>query len=103
MVDDAYIRPAQRDYSFSGEGSTGYSVGMGGSLRAGGPSATYNFSLGVHSMDSESFIQWVKNNPTSAGQVLMTGLTDSGVSAVQSQIAWNASNNGFIPAGGLIG
>jgi hypothetical protein len=79
LVNHQYIRPAARDYSFAGgEGGGGFSTGMGGQLRAGGPSANYTNTVHINALDAKSFADLAKSDPTAFGQAVMTGITDSG-------------------------
>jgi hypothetical protein len=103
LVNDAFVRPAQRAYNFGGpEGSDGYSLGIGGSLRAGGPSANYSNTIHLNTFDAQSMLEYFKSNPSLAGNILMTGMTDSGISAISNQVAYNSQTGGYVPPGGLI-
>jgi hypothetical protein len=101
LTNDQFLRPAARDYNFGGGGG-GFSLGMGSTLQQGGPTANYNVTMGVHAMDAKNFVQWMRDNPSAAGETLLAGLTDGGQSAVSSQIAFNSQyGSGYVPPGGL--
>lgn len=76
-------------------------MGMGGRLQAGGPSANNQITYNLHTLDAKSMLEYFKENPNLAGNILMTGMTDSGIAAIGSQQAFNSTYGGYILPGGL--
>lgn len=94
LLGNAYLQPASRDYNFSsGDNSEGFSYGMGGSIRAGGPTANTNIT--IQAMDASSFVSWGQNNPQAMAQAMLFGLSNGSNSAIEAQIAWTAAHQGF--------
>lgn len=97
LAHSAFIAPAARDYDFSTGGGGGFSLGMGSTLRNGGPSANYNIT--IPAMDAKSFADWANNNTQSLGQAVLAGISQGGIGSLDQEIAWRAQYGGQIPQG----
>jgi hypothetical protein len=92
LIGNRFIQRSARNYDFSataGEG-TGFSLGMGGAIQQGGPTA--NYTVNIQAMDSKSFVDWSNANPAAAAQFMLAGLQSGGSSAIDAEIQWRASH-----------
>jgi hypothetical protein len=100
IAHSAYIQPAQRNYNSDGHGS-GFSLGMGSSLRSGGQQS--NYSISISALDSKSVVDYFQSNPGAISQGLLSAVSSGSVAGLESELAWRSQygGNSSFPIGGL--
>lgn len=95
VTQDAFIEPAARAYNFSaGSGEQqGFSLGMGSTLNAGGPTANYNFN--IQAMDANSMLSYLNDNHQMFSQAMLYALANGGNTAVDAEIQWRMAHQGI--------
>ena len=92
---DAFVAPSSRDYDFSSGSSSGFSMGMGSSLRAAGPNANYTINFSPTAMDAKSFLDWGKDNAQAFSMAMLYGLQNGGNQALNNETLWQYNNKGI--------